>query len=113
NAVGTIAADKPLVTSPTFDAAEAAAMVRRHGITHFNCTDDMLAQMLAAVPEEVAFPTVRFVGYAAFNPALADLPARAGARGVKVVGLYGSSELQALLARQDEHAPPEERALGG
>ncbi|HET7363479.1 MAG TPA: AMP-binding protein, partial [Burkholderiales bacterium] len=113
NAMGTVAADKPLVMSPTFEAAEAAALVRRHGITHFNCTDDMLAQMLAAVPEEIAFPTVRFVGYAAFNPALADLPVRAGARGVKVVGLYGSSELQALLARQSEDAPPDERALGG
>jgi len=113
NAMGAIAADKPLVTSPTFEAAEGAALVRRHGITHFNCTDEMLAQMLAAVPEESAFPSLRFVGYAAFNPALADLPARAAARGVKVVGLYGSSELQALLARQSEQAPLEERALGG
>ena len=113
NAMGTIAADKPLVMSPTFEAAEAAAIVRRHGITHLNCTDDMLAQMLATVPDENPFPSVRFVGYAAFNPALADLPARAGARGVKVVGLYGSSELQALLARQSEHAAPEKRGLGG
>jgi len=113
NAMGAIAADKPLVMVPTFEAAEAAAMVRHHGITHFNCTDDMLAQMLAALPDELAFASVRFVGYAAFNPALADLPARAAARGVKVVGLYGSSELQALLARQREQAPPAERALGG
>jgi fatty-acyl-CoA synthase len=30
-----------------------------------------------------------------------------------VVGLYGSSELQALLARRSEQAPLEERALGG
>jgi fatty-acyl-CoA synthase len=113
NAMGSIAADKPLIMSPTFEAAEAAATVRRQGITHLNCTDDMLAQMLAAVPGETPFPSVRFVGYAAFNPALADLPARAGARGVKVVGLYGSSELQALLARRSEDATPGERALGG
>ena len=113
NAMGTIAADGPLVMSPTFDATDAAALVRRHGITHFNCTDEMLAQMLAAVPEETPFPTVRFVGYAAFNPALADLPTRAAARGVTVVGLYGSSELHALLARRSEHAPLEERSLGG
>jgi fatty-acyl-CoA synthase len=88
-------------------------LVRRHGITHFNCTDDMLAQMLAAVREEEAFPSMRFAGYAAFNPALADLPVRAEARGLKVVGLYGSSELQALLARQSEAAPLEERGLAG
>jgi fatty-acyl-CoA synthase len=113
NAMGAIAADKPLVMMPTFDAREAAGLVREDGITHFNCTDDMLAQMLAADADDAAFRSIRFVGYAAFNPALADLPARAGARGVKVVGLYGSSELQALLARQSEDAPPEERALAG
>src|SRR4051812_21562192 len=38
NAMGAIAADKPLIMSPTFEAAEAAALVRRHGVTHFNCT---------------------------------------------------------------------------
>ena len=113
NALGTIAADKPLVLAPSFQADEAAAMVRRHGITHFNCTDDMLALMLAAVREEDAFPSMRIAGYAAFNPALADLPARAQARGLRVVGLYGSSELQALLARQSEAAPLEERAPAG
>lgn len=113
NAMGAIAVDKPLVLTPTFDAAEAAALVRGHAITHFNCTDDMLAQMLAAVPDDAAFPSMRVAGYAAFNPALADLPARAKARGLRVVGLYGSSELQALLARQSEAAPLEERSLAG
>jgi len=113
NAMGTIAADKPLVMSPAFDAAEAAATVRSHGITHLNCTDEMLAQMLATVEDQKPFPSLRFVGYAAFNPALAELPAHAAARGVTVVGLYGSSELHALLARRSEHAPLEERALGG
>ena len=113
NAMGAIAADKPLVMSPSFEAAAAAADVRRHRITHVNCTDDMLAQMLAAAPEDDALASIRLVGYASFNPALADLPARAGARGVKVVGLYGSSELQALLAHQDESASVEARTLGG
>ncbi|HEY5899267.1 MAG TPA: AMP-binding protein [Burkholderiales bacterium] len=113
NAMAAIAADKPLVMTPTFNASEAAGLVRSHGITHFNCTDEMIAQMLAAEPDDAALRSIRFVGYAAFNPALADLPARAAARGLTVVGLYGSSELQALLARQGEDAPPEERGLAG
>jgi fatty-acyl-CoA synthase len=29
------------------------------------------------------------------------------------VGVYGSSELQAMLSRHSEHAPPEQRELGG
>jgi fatty-acyl-CoA synthase len=113
NAMGAIAADRPLVLSPAFEAAAAAADVRRRRITHVNCTDDMLAQMMAAAPEPEALASIRLVGYASFNPALNDIVARADARGIKAVGLYGSSELQALLAHQDADASIEERALGG
>jgi len=56
---------------------------------------------------------VRFLGYAAFNPAHADIAQRADTRGLKLVGLYGASELQALFSRQDENAPVAARALGG
>ncbi len=113
NAMAAIAADRPLVMYPSFDAGESARAVQRHAITHTNATDEMIQQMLAAVPEPRPFPSVRFFGYAAFSPALADLPARADARGLKLVGLYGMSEVQALLARQSEAAPLGERVLGG
>jgi len=113
NAMAAIAAGRPLVMYPGFDASEAARAVQRHAITHANATDEMIQQMLAAVPEPRPFPSVQFFGYAAFSPALADLPARAEARGLKLVGLYGMSEVQALLARQDESAPLAERALAG
>jgi len=69
--------------------------------------------MLAAVPEPKPFPSARFFGYAMFSPALVDLPARADARGLTLVGLYGMSEVQALLSRQSEYAPLAERMLGG
>ncbi len=41
------------------------------------------------------------------------MPARAEARGLTLVGLYGMSEVQALLVRQSEAAPLAERALAG
>ena len=113
NAMAAIAAGRPLVMYPGFDAAEAARAVQRHGVTHANATDEMIQQMLAAVSEARPFPSVRFFGYAAFSPALADLPARAEARGLKLVGLYGMSEVQALFARQSEAAPLAERMLAG
>ena len=56
---------------------------------------------------------MEFIGYAAFNPAQADIVERADARGLTLVGLYGISEIQALFSRQDERAPREERVLGG
>jgi fatty-acyl-CoA synthase len=113
NAMAAFAAARPLVMYPTFDAHESANAIRRHRVTHTNCTDDMIAQMLAAVPETPAFPGAHFFGYAAFSPAQADLPLRADARGLKVVGLYGSSELQALLARQAHSLPVAQRMPGG
>ena len=113
NAMAAIAAARPLVMYPSFDAEQSARAVQRHAVTHTNATDEMIHQMLAAAPEPRPFPSVRFFGYAAFSPALADLPARAEARGLTLVGLYGMSEVQALLARQSETAPLAERALAG
>lgn len=113
NAMAAIAAARPLLMYPGFDAAEAARAVQRHAVTHANATDEMIEQMLAAAPGEQPFPSARFFGYAAFSPALADLPARAQARGLTLVGLYGMSEVQALLARQSETAPLAERSLAG
>jgi fatty-acyl-CoA synthase len=113
NAMGALAAGAPLVMYPTFDAAESAQAILRHRVTHTHASDEMIGRMLEAVPGTPAFPSAKFFGYAAFSPAYADLPQRAEARGLNVVGLYGSSELHALLARQSETAPRERRWLAG
>jgi fatty-acyl-CoA synthase len=113
NALGALAAARPLVMYPTFDARESAHAVQRHAVTHANATDEMIAGMLAAVPEPRPFPSARWFGFAAFSPAHADLPRRAAERGLNAIGLYGSSELWALFARQREDAPEAERWLAG
>lgn len=113
NALAAIAAGRPLVMTPSWDAAEAIRQVDAHGVTHLNATDDAIAQVLAATPRTPVLPTVEFVGYAAFNPALDDIVASADARGLRLVGLYGISEIQALFARQSEHAPLADRMLAG
>lgn len=113
NAMAALAAGRPLIMYPTFDAPESASAVQRHAVTHANATDEMIALMLDAVPGPQPFPSVRWFGYAAFSPAHADLPARAAARGLNLVGLYGSSEVEALFARQREDAPTPERWVAG
>jgi len=113
SAMAALAAGRPLVMRPSWDAADAARDIIAHGVTHANGTDEAFAQLLAQGDAAVPFPRVRFFGYAAFNPALSDLVARAEARGLKLAGLYGTSEIQALFARQDENAPAGERALAG
>ncbi|MBE0627444.1 MAG: AMP-binding protein, partial [Burkholderiales bacterium] len=89
NAMAAIAAGRTLVMYPGFDAPEAARAVQQHAITHTHATDEMIKRMLDAASEPQPFPSVRFFGYAAFSPALADLPRQAEARGLRLVGLYG------------------------
>jgi fatty-acyl-CoA synthase len=113
NALAAMAAGRPLVLMPSWDAAEAVDQISRHGVTHLNATDDAIAQLLAATPLTPALPSVEFVGYAAFSPALDTIVEAADARGLKLVGLYGISEIQALFARQDHHAGIAERKLAG
>ncbi len=112
-AMAALVARRPLVMRPAWDAALAAADIAAFGVTHLNASDDAVQQLLAQSHADIAYPGVRFIGYAAFNPALGDLVERADARGLKLVGLYGTSEIQALFARQPEAAPASERMQGG
>lgn len=99
-ALAALAAGAPIVLHPVFEAEAAARLLASHGVTDFNATDEMIHRILEAAPGERPFPALRGCGYPMFNPALGDLPDRAEARGVRMFGLYGSSEAQALYARQ-------------
>jgi fatty-acyl-CoA synthase len=71
----------------------------------------MIARLLDAGAD---FRAVRGAGYAAFDPALAHLAARAERAGLRLFGLYGSSELQALYARWPlDMALPDRARPGG
>ena len=109
-----LASGRPMVMLAAFDASEAVRLCARYRVTQFNATDDMVDRMLAATPNDDPFAALDFVGYAAFNRELDDLPARAETRGVRMVGLWGMSEMQALVSRRDADAPlPERRKAGG
>jgi fatty-acyl-CoA synthase len=113
-ALAAIAAARPSVLLPVFEAEAAARAVIGHGVTDLNATDDMAARLLdAAPPGERPFPSLRGIGYARFNPALADLPQRAERLGIRMFGLYGISEVQALFARQPPDAAVDRRAMAG
>ena len=111
--MATLAAGAPNVLTPLFTPGAAADAVRRHRVTHFMGTDDMYAGMLALREEPEPFPSLRLCGYALFNPTLEDFAARTLARGVPLIGLYGMSEVGALMAVQKIDAPLEDRLAGG
>lgn len=96
---GGLAHGAPVVCAPVFDAAQSAQAVARHAITHTYANNEALVGMMqAAAPG--TFSSVRLFGFASFTPALDNMLSLAHAAGVPLTGLYGSSELIALVAGQ-------------
>ena len=112
-AMAALAGGRPQVLMTAFDAREAVRLIDAHEIGYLNATDDMIEALLAADPREKALPSVRFCGFGSFNTDPKICIDRAEARGLKLIGLYGMSEVQALFSRQPEAAPSEERMHGG
>src|SRR5262249_11673702 len=112
-ALAAIAGGTPMVMQPSFEAEEAARLIERHGITDFNGTDEMFARLLATRDAEVLFPTLRSGAYAAFNPTMEGIVHEAERRDIRLAGLYGMSEVQALFARQRDAAPAAVRGKPG
>ncbi|KDC47539.1 long-chain-fatty-acid--CoA ligase [Bordetella bronchiseptica M85/00/2] len=97
--VGALARGVPVICEPAFDAARSVAAIRRHRVTHTYANNEALVQMFR-LGERADFATARLFGFASFAPALGDLLPLARAQGVPLTGLYGSSELIALVAAQ-------------
>ena len=112
-ALATLAAARPMILTPTFEAEAASRIVNEERVTHMNGSDEMYRRMLAECGAQHAFPSLRRAGFAAFNSDPAEFVAMADARGLPLTGLYGMSEIQALFASQSPVAPAAERARGG
>ncbi|HJQ60918.1 MAG TPA: AMP-binding protein [Vineibacter sp.] len=102
-----------VLMSPVWNAEDDAEKIVRHGVTHMPASDTALTALLKQPQAPLFGRTLRHVGYACFSPGEADIIDRADAVGLHLSGLYGSSELQALLASADPDEPIDERRLGG
>jgi len=112
-ALATIAAGRPMTLMPAFAAEEAARLIVSSRATHMNGSDEMYRRLIDAAPAKEPFPTLRRAGFAAFNDDPAGFVALADSRGLRVSGLYGMSEVQALFAAQSPDASAAQRALAG
>jgi fatty-acyl-CoA synthase len=92
-----IAGGAHVVCLSQFDGDAAAALIRRHRITHVFGGDDMFGRIACAARGQ-RFESVRFSGVAAFHSSAAESIAAADAIGLHPHGLYGSSEVQALFS---------------
>lgn len=97
---------------PIFNAAEAAALIDRHKVTHFFGSDMMFAPILELEGASLAsWRRGGFAEFAGLGQRVAEI-AEARLR-LRLTGLYGSSECFSLMAQQDPSQSLPERALGG
>ena len=111
--LGAFAGGAPAVIMDAFDATGAVDLLRRHELTHVIGSDEMFQRIIEQTAPPDPFPSLRLSAFAAFHPGAAEL-ARAGLeRRMKLVGLYGSSEVQALFSLQPTTLPFEQVIEGG
>jgi fatty-acyl-CoA synthase len=106
-----LAAGGTLVSIPVYDPIACARAMDDEGVTHFFGSDQMFDAVLA-VPD-ATLATWRIGGYAEFVGWGARVAEAADARGIRLVGLYGSSEGFSLLAGRDWRAPLAQRIPAG
>lgn len=112
-ALGALAAGAPTIILPVFDALQARDLIATNKVTGFNGTDEMFKRIVdGSGPVDLA--SINWCGFASFaEPRPVEFARECEGRGLKLLGLYGMSEVQALFARQPENLPVEERALAG
>lgn len=111
--MATLAAGRPCVLVESYEIDEIARLIAQHRPTTMFGSDDMYARLLDAVPGDRPFPSLRWAGYAAFNASLEGIAEKAEQRGLRLNGLYGMSEVQALYAMQPPEADVACRKKGG
>jgi fatty-acyl-CoA synthase len=109
-AIATLLAGRPLALHPAFETEVARRMIARHGIARSAMTDDMARRLCAAPPPGGALPP----GFRIITGSRAqELLPLVREHGLRVTGIYGSSEVQALFSGQRDSADPLRMAEGG
>lgn len=99
--LGALTAGATIVAPPIYAAEQAAKLIRQHQVTHTFANNEVIAQLLSlSGASKQPFPSLQWLGFASFAPSLDDLPQKAKEAGLQLLGLYGSSELNALCAGQ-------------
>ena len=110
-AFGMLAAGGTCVLEPVFDAGRMARDVAAHHVTHLVGGDDMLGRLMAVDPP--AWPECRRGAIADFGGRAGEVARWADERGIALSGVYGSSELFALVSTWPAELPLAERVAAG
>src|SRR5690349_17977159 len=110
-AFGMLAAGGTCVLEPVFDAERMARDVAAHQVTHLVGGDDMLGRLMPLHPP--AWPACRRGAIADFGGRAGEVARWADERGIALSGVYGSSELFALVSTWPAELPLAERVPAG
>jgi fatty-acyl-CoA synthase len=114
-ALGMLAAGGSCVLEPTFDPDRMSRDIVEHGVTHLVGGDDMLGRLMVSwLADPVAWPTCRRGAIANFAGKATEVARWAQERhGIALSGVYGSSELFALVSAWPAEMPVDERVRAG
>ena len=97
---GGLATGATVVCEPVTDTESMLNQIRKHHITHTYANNESILKWLESSNGAEDFASCRLFGFASFSPAIHSLIEQAQAHRLALTGLYGSSELQALVAAQ-------------
>lgn len=113
-AMAAIAGGGTCLFEPVFDAAGTLDDMAAHGVTHIVGGDDMVSRLVDAwAGHPVPLPTLRWVGVADFIGRTRDIAQWTRRFGARTSGVYGSSEVFALVLLWSDDDPEPRRWLGG
>jgi len=93
-----------------YDLERTAELIASERVTCLNGTDDLFHRLL---DHGADLSSIRLGGYARFNTSLDGVVERAEAAGATLTGLYGMSEVQAMLNLRDPAGDAAERTRVG
>jgi len=93
-----------VVCEPVTDTQSTLEQIRRHQVSHTYANNESILKVLEAADSPKDFTSCKLFGFANFSPAITNLLEQAERNGLPLTGLYGSSELQALVAAQPTQA---------
>ncbi len=105
-----LAANCTIVVTNHFEAQATGALLKEHGVTVLNGSDDMFHRLVEA---GIDISGVRLGGYARFNSSLDGIVERTEQAGAHISGLYGMSEVQALFSLRNPTGDARQRARAG
>ena len=98
--VGGLATGCTVVSEPVSDTHSTLRQIRTHRITHTYANNESILKLFETAQSPAEFESCALFGFASFSPAITSLLEQAERNHVALTGLYGSSELQALVAAQ-------------